>query len=342
MGGVFCYEGRRRRSMKSPHKAIALFSGGLDSLLCVLWMQNLGYEIIPIFFRTPFFTEERALQTAVGNNLSLVVEDISDKHLDMLQHPVYGFGKNFNPCIDCHGLMFHLAGILMDKYEADFLISGEVLSQRPMSQRKDAMNAVGKLSGFKDLLIRPLSQQLLADTLPIREGWINKNDLLAFSGRSRKPQLALAKELGVTEFPSPAGGCRLTDKNFTVRLRDLVDHAHINMHDINLLKYGRHFRLDEKTKLIIGRDETDNQNLVDAGQGYLLLLNEDIPGPLGLLCSPDNLTELIEHAASLLAFYNKKSPARIRISYGFDLSLGASITVDKASEEDVMRLMIKG
>ncbi len=321
--------------------AITLFSGGLDSLLSVLWMQKLGVKVIPVFFRTPFFTEERAVQTANANGLKLEVIDISKAHLEMMKNPRYGFGKNFNPCIDCHGLMFRLAGELLTQYNADFLISGEVLSQRPMSQRRDAMNAVSKLSGYKDLLIRPLSQQLLEDTQPIREGWIKKSDMLAISGRSRKPQLALAKELGVSVFPGPGGGCRLTDKNFSVRLRDLVEHNQLNLPEITLLKYGRHFRLDDKTKFIIGRDENDNNNIIGAQAGFLFMLNEEIPGPLGLLCIKEIDDNLISQAASLLAYYNSKSPDSVTISYGFSFPLDKSVTVKKAAADLVNTLMVK-
>jgi tRNA-specific 2-thiouridylase len=327
--------------LQKTYRALALFSGGLDSLLAVLWMKKLGVEVIPIFFRTPFFTEERAKQTARANGLELEVIDIAEKHLTMLQNPRYGFGKNFNPCIDCHGLMFRLAGDLLPDHNADFLISGEVLSQRPMSQRKDAMNAVGKLSGHKDLLIRPLCQVLIDDTKPIREGWIDKSELLSFNGRSRKPQLALAKELGVIEFPSPAGGCRLTDRNFSIRLRDLVETNQLNLPAINLLKYGRHFRLDNQTKFIIGRDEKDNQGIMDYSSANLLLLNEDIPGPLGLLCCSELTDDRLQLACSLLAYYNSKSPEIVKISYGCSFPLPESLKVHKATLDKINQYMIK-
>jgi tRNA-specific 2-thiouridylase len=327
--------------LSKPYLALALFSGGLDSLLSVLWIKKMGIDVIPIFFRTPFFTEERAIQTAQANGLELRVIDISEQHLTMMQNPRYGYGKNINPCIDCHGLMFHFAGELLSEYKADFLISGEVLSQRPMSQRKDAMNAVAKLSGFKDLLVRPLSQKLLEDTKPIREGWIDISKLLNFSGRSRKPQLALAKELGVKEFPSPAGGCRLTDKNFTVRLKELIEHNQVNLADIHLLKYGRHFRLDVNTKLIIGRDEKDNQSISDYAAGNLLLLNEEIPGPLGLLCTFELTDDLLHLACSLLAYYNSKASENVTISYGYSFPLSGTLQVRKADPEIVQKHMVK-
>lgn len=326
--------------LKHKHKALALFSGGLDSLLCVLWMQKIGIETISLFFRTPFFTEERAVQTAQANGLHLEVIDISETHLRMMHNPQYGFGKNFNPCIDCHGLMFQIAGSLLEKFDADFLVSGEVLSQRPMSQRKDAMNAVARLSGFRDLLVRPLSQKLLPDTKPIREGWISKDDMLAISGRSRKPQMALAKELGVTQYPSPGGGCLLTDRNFALRLQDLVVHDQLNLIDITLLRYGRHFRLSDKVKLIVGRDEIDNQNILEHKVDYILLLNESIPGPLGLLCQESMDGDSLIRAAGILAFYNTKSPDFVTVSWGFNFPLYKQIEVQKADAELVNQLMI--
>jgi len=327
--------------MKRRYRALALFSGGLDSLLSVLLMQKLGNEVIPIFFKTPFFTEEKAKRCAEANGLSLQVIDISEIHLAMLKNPRYGYGKNFNPCIDCHGLMFNQAGLLLDKYKADFLISGEVLGQRPMSQRKDAMDAVGKLSGYKELLIRPLSQRLLQDTKPITEGWINKDDLLAFQGRSRKPQLALANELSAIDIPSSGGGCRLTDKNFTVRLLDLLNHQSLNLTDIELLKQGRHFRLSEKIKLVVGRNEHDNQAIESIKHSYLYLFDDGKPGPLGLYCASDLDNEILELAASIVAYYNHKASDLSVISYGSSFPLHETLHVEKASSELVEKLMIK-
>jgi tRNA-specific 2-thiouridylase len=327
--------------LNRPYKAIALFSGGLDSLLSVLFMKKLGVEVMPIFFKTPFFTEERPLQTAQANGLSLSVIDFSVAHLEMLRNPRYGFGKNFNPCIDCHGLMFRTAGDMLEKFNADFIISGEVLSQRPMSQRKDAMNAVSKLSGYKDLLIRPLSQQLLADTKPIRENWIKKEDMLALNGRSRKPQLELARQLGVTSFPSPAGGCRLTDKNFSVRLRDLIKYNQLELDNINLLRFGRHFRLNDNAKLIIGRDESDNDNLLELKLGDLFLLAEEYPGPLGIIKGSEIDDNILSLSAGILAYYNRKAPLEVNVSYGKSFPLTNAIVLEKTESQLVRDYMIK-
>ncbi len=326
--------------MSKTYRAIALFSGGLDSLLSVKWMEKVGVEVIPVFFKTPFFTEERAILTAQANALKLEVVDFSEAHLEMLKHPRYGFGKNFNPCIDCHGLMFQHAGELMSDYNADFLISGEVLSQRPMSQRRDAMNAVARLSGYKDLLIRPLSQKLLPDTKPIRDGWIKIEDMLDINGRSRKRQMELASELGIIEFPSPAGGCRLTDQNFSLRLKELVDHNQLNLTDISLLKFGRHFRLPDGAKLIVGRDENDNEQILANKAEYFILENDAIPGPLGLLCHPTSSAETLSLAASILAFYYTKAAEEMIVYYGTDMPLTKSISVYKVKEDLVRKYII--
>jgi tRNA-uridine 2-sulfurtransferase len=291
---------------KSSHAAIALFSGGLDSILAVKWMQARGYKVYPVYFLTPYMPAERALQSAMENGIQLIVRDISREHLAMMQNPVYGFGKHLNPCVDCHALMFKIAGELMAELGADYLISGEVLGQRPMSQRRDAMNLVGKLSGYKDLLIRPLSQKLLNDTLPIREGWIDKADLLDIHGRGRSRQIELAEELGIVSYPAPAGGCLLTDRNFTLRLRDLIKHDEVNDENLELIRFGRHFRLDETCKLIVGRDETDNDRLEAVCKTGLKLLAKDVFGPLGILTCAQPAEEILHLALGIFWYYHKK------------------------------------
>ena len=220
----------------NKYKAIALVSGGLDSILSALWMQKLGYEVIPLFFETPFFTPKKAKSATCAANLTLTVQNISEDFLQMLKHPRYGFGKNFNPCVDCHGLMFRKAAEFMAESGADFLISGEVLGQRRMSQRMDTLNAVRKLSGVAELIIRPLSQKLLPDTKPIVEGWIDKNNLLDFNGRGRKRQIQLAKEFKLSTFVSPGGGCLLTESNYCKKLKDLFDYDQLDVRQADLIK----------------------------------------------------------------------------------------------------------
>lgn len=289
------------------YKAIALFSGGLDSILAVKWMQNRGYRVHPVFFRAPYLKADRALISAEQNGLDLEVVDVSAEHLQLLYKPLYGFGKHLNPCVDCHGFMFRKAAEMLAAKEADFLISGEVLGQRPMSQRRDALESVGKLSGVKDLLVRPLSQQLLPETLPIREGWVKKEDLLAIHGRGRYAQLNLARQLGVKDFPAPAGGCLLTDRNYCLRLQDLLDRKLESLENLELLAFGRHFRLSENIKLIIGRNEADNIALEGIFSSGYRLLAKDTMGPLGLLIGDKPEPALLQIALKIFLHYHTKA-----------------------------------
>lgn len=302
-------------SKKSQYKAIALFSGGLDSLLTVKWMQKAGYTVYPVYFLTPYMPVERALASARANQIDIIVRDITTEHLTMMQDPQTSFGKNLNPCVDCHALMFRLAGDMLSELDAHYLISGEVLGQRPMSQRRDAMNRVAKLSGYRDLLVRPLSQKLLRETTPIREAWVDINDMLDFSGRGRTRQITLAKELGITEFPAPAGGCLLTDRNYSMRLKDLMQHHQTQTQNLELLLYGRHFRMDNDTKLIIGRDEAENMHMQKLSHGLTILKANDYPGPLGLL--NHSTEEILQQAIAIFWYYHPKAPESglVTISY---------------------------
>ena len=293
---------------KSQYAAIALFSGGLDSLLVIKWMQKSGYIVYPVYFLTPYMPIERALESAAANNIDLIVRDISKEHMEMMQDPQIVFGKHMNPCIDCHALMFKMAGDMLEELGAHYLVSGEVVGQRPMSQRKDAMNRVGKLSGYRDLLVRPLSQKLLRDTKPIIENWVDRADMLDISGRGRYRQLALAQELGIKNFPAPAGGCLLTDRNYSLRLKDLMEHKQTDLLNMELLKYGRHFRLSPGCKLIIGRDESENRKMEDLhADTYFKAL--DIAGPLGILSGNCDDPDLFKLALDIFWYYHPKAPA---------------------------------
>lgn len=284
--------------------AAALFSGGLDSMLSVKVMIDLGFRVTPIFFKTPFFGPRKAEKAAEELGLKLLVHDITESHLEVVKNPRYGYGKYMNPCIDCHALMFQKAGELMEEHGFDFLISGEVLGQRPMSQRRDALNAVSKLSSVKDLIVRPLSQKLLDDTKPIREGWVDKEELLDIQGRGRHRQLELAEKYGFQYYSTPGGGCLLTDKSFSMRLRDLMVHNMMALDSIELLKVGRHFRINEDVKIIIGKNKFDNKRLAELAKEKTMLYTKDKPGPLGVLDSKREPAESELHlAASILARY---------------------------------------
>lgn len=310
-------------------------------MLAVLHMHKLGYQVLPIFFETPFFKADKARKATREIGFDLLVQDITDEHLQMLKNPRYGFGKNINPCIDCHGLMFRVAGKLMQQYQVDFLISGEVLGQRPMSQRKDALNAVGKLSEVKDLLVRPLSQKLLTDTKPVREGWVNKAEMLDIQGRGRHRQMEMAQEFGISTFQNPGGGCLLTDIGYARKLKDLLQFDMLEIKFINFLSLGRHFRLNPNAKMIVGRNNDDNEKLSKLATDELIFHAVDFPGPLGIIQSKQELSEAeITKAASLLLRYCNKAPSKAKVEYGLNFKLRNQITVEKLATENVEKIQL--
>ncbi len=304
-------------------------------------MKDLGYDVIPVFFQTPFFGPENARKVVEQIGMKLIVEDITEEHLIMLKHPRYGFGKNLNPCIDCHGLMFRRAGELLEKYQADFIISGEVVGQRPMSQRRDAINSVGKLSQVKDLLIRPLSQKLLTDTLPIREGWVRKEEMLDIQGRSRSRQRAMAEDYGITWYQNPGGGCLLTDVSYSRRLKDLMDNEMMTLEFVRFLKTGRHFRISEDVKLIVGRNNEDNEELSRLTKDNLVLKTVVVPGPLGIVNSKRELAiEELTLAASILLRYHNKVTGEGDVCYGPNFHLDSTVQVEKATDKELEKYRI--
>ncbi len=289
---------------KKAVKALSLFSGGLDSIVSVKLIQEQGIEVLGLTFRTPFFGDEKPKAAASMISLPLLVLDITDEHLVIVKAPRYGYGKNMNPCIDCHALMLRIAGEKMEEMEYDFLFTGEVLGQRPMSQSRQMLHVVAKNSGFADRILRPLSARLLPETLPEKEGKVDRARLLDISGRGRKRQMEMAARYGITEYSNPAGGCLLTDPMFSKRLKDLfVSRSDFTIRDLELLKVGRHIRLQEGYKVIVGRNKKDNQSLeplVEDGDAVFQM--RDFPGPLCML--PGGGPEEMEReAAAICAAY---------------------------------------
>ena len=266
-------------------KAIALFSGGLDSILAFKVVAEQGIEVRGVTFSTPFFGAEKARATARRIGLPLAVVDITDEHMQMLRSPRYGYGKNMNPCIDCHTLMLKVAGRQMEEEGADFVFTGEVLGERPMSQGKQSLYVVAKNAGYPDRILRPLSAQLLPETEPERSGKVDRTRLCDIQGRGRKRQMEMAVHYGITSYPAPAGGCLLTDPIFARRLRDLFNrHPDHRIRDIELLKVGRHFRLSETTKAVIGRNVMDNGTIERLARADDALIRVDqFPGPTVLV-----------------------------------------------------------
>ena len=287
-------------------KALGLLSGGLDSTLSALCLKRQGIDVTAIAFVTPFFGAGKARRAAEQIGIPLLVRDIGDLHLEMVKHPRYGYGKNMNPCIDCHAMMFRIAGEIMAQEGFDFLFSGEVLGQRPMSQNYSALQAVAKYSGQPDRILRPMSARLLPATSMEEQGLVDREQLLDIQGRSRRRQELLAREWGLASYPSSGGGCLLTEKHFSDRLRDLVTHEPAcTTGDVELLKIGRQFRLSPQARLAVGRNQEDNEALRErAGASDRLLRCVGFSGPLGVLSgSPDEND--VETAAAIVAGYGK-------------------------------------
>ncbi len=296
-------------------KALGLISGGLDSSLAAMALLRQGIEVTGIAFVTPFFNADKAKIAARAIGHPLIIENISAIHLQMVKTPKYGYGRNLNPCIDCHALMFQLAGERMVRDGFDFLFSGEVLGQRPMSQNANALKSVAKLSGFPDKVLRPLSAKLLPATTMEESGLVDREQLLDFQGRSRKPQQALAKQWGLTDYPASGGGCLLTEEGFSNQLRDLFKYEpEATVTDVELLKIGRQFRLSATAKLILGRHRADNEAL--QGQikpDQIKLRCQNFSGPLGLFCG-DSRQQDLQTAAAIVASYGKgKDQAEVDI-----------------------------
>jgi tRNA-specific 2-thiouridylase len=241
------------------------------------------------------------------------VENITAEYMTMLKNPRSGYGQHMNPCMDCHALMFKIAGRTMIREAFDFLFSGEVLGQRPMSQTKPSLRYVEKHSGLQGYLLRPLSAKLLPETIPEKDGRVDREQLLDIAGRSRKKQMQLAAEFGITEYPNPAGGCLLTDKGFSNRLRDLFEHrGEPTENELHLLRYGRHFRLGDAVKLIVGRTQSDNEHILahHDPETETVITVKNYPGPTAVLPNGSNPNQLAL-AASICAGYSK-APALAR------------------------------
>lgn len=286
-------------------KALCVYSGGLDSALAAAVTRAQSIEVLALFFETPFFSSGRARKSAQASGLPFRVVNITRRHLEILKNPRHGYGRYMNPCIDCHTLMFRIAGELLEEEGARFVVTGEVLGQRPMSQNKGALNLIARESGLGERLLRPLSAKLLPVTLPEKEGWVNRDLLLDFNGRSRKPQMALARHLNITEYPAPAGGCLLTEKDFSNRLRDLLSSKpDPETREFELLKIGRHFRVAPHCKLIVGRNKVENDAIENlAGKEDFILSTVSVPGPT-VLVSGKNSEDGLPIAAAVTAAYS--------------------------------------
>ena len=284
-------------------RALALFSGGLDSMLAIKLMTLQGIEVIAINMNIGFGSTKskvdlmRTRAKMAGARFEVI--DTREEYIQkILFDPKHGYGKHFNPCIDCHGFMFRTAKALLPHFDAQFIVTGEVIGQRPMSQRIEAINTVTKLAEDDDeLILRPLCAKLMKETKPEREGWVDREKLLNISGRGRDRQIELAAEFGFDDYESPGGGCLLTLEAFSNKIGDFIKHDTFEVQDIDLLKFGRHLRLPDGAKLVIGRNQDDNDELEKIqNEKYspIIILN-DVPGPVSLLAN--NASEADTHLA---------------------------------------------
>jgi len=323
--------------MAETIRALGLLSGGLDSQLAICVLRAQGIEVEVIVFDSPFYNPAAAKKAAKNLGVPLRVIDFTDDIVELVNDPPHGFGGNMNPCIDCHARMLKRAGEIMTREGFHFLFTGEVLNQRPMSQNRRSLGIVAHDSEFDDLVVRPLCAQLLEPTKPEREGWVDRSRLLALNGRSRKPQFALAEEYGLKEYPSPAGGCRLTEPHYSERLADLKDHEGLDdTRALTLLRYGRHFRLSEKIKLILGRHAEDCAHIEELiADGELVLMLADGPGPTGLL--PSDATDVqVATAASILVRYTRvpaDETVGVRVKRGEDEQIVEATAMAEADVE---------
>ncbi len=287
-------------------KALGLMSGGLDSTLAAMTLMRQRIEVTGVSFVTPFFGAGKAKAAAEAIGFPLIVKEISAIHLEMVKNPKYGYGRNMNPCIDCHAMMFRLAGEIMEAEGFDFLFSGEVLGQRPMSQNPSALKSVANYCGYPDRVLRPLSAKLMPITPMEEAGLVDREQLLDIQGRSRRRQQALAVEWGFPDYPSSGGGCLLTEVGFSNQLRDLLQHdPAATANDVELLKVGRQFRLSPTAKLVLGRNQGDNEHIEQLVRPeHLKLRCSNHSGPLGLFIGQPQQQDL-QTAAAILASYGK-------------------------------------
>ncbi|MBF0156330.1 MAG: tRNA (5-methylaminomethyl-2-thiouridylate)-methyltransferase [Magnetococcales bacterium] len=309
-----------------PVRALGLLSGGLDSILATRLLTSQGIEVECVNFHTGFCIQSHtaairnpkpgappprhdALHAAELLGVRLHLVDISQEYVRIVTNPKHGYGRNLNPCLDCKIFMVQKAWEMKERLGFHFLFTGEVVGERPMSQRRDTMPLIQREAGVGGWLLRPLSALTLPETEPEKRGWVDRQALQGITGRSRKPQMALARQFGITDYPSPAGGCCfLTDEGYSRRLQDLWDHRggvkEYTLDDILLLKAGRHLRLHPGCKVIVGRDQGENNFLGGFKKGRLLLRAKGIPGPVALV-EGEAAEELLELACRLVARFGK-------------------------------------
>ena len=324
---------------------VALLSGGLDSQLAIKMMQEQGFDVSAVAIKTPFCDFDcgrgcgfEIRERADDLNVNLKTVYLGDEYIEMLKHPKHGIGAGFNPCIDCRSMMFDAAKKHMEEIDAEFIISGEVLGQRPMSQHKPALQTIEKESGLVGKIVRPLSAALLPETDPEKDGLIKRENLGMIEGRTRRDQLDMAKKYGIENPPNAGGGCLLTEPQFGIKAKDLFSHTkNPTINDIDLLKIGRHFRLDEQTKFIVGRNKDENEMIkAIALPGDILLEAKDFVGPVSILRG-SNPKKHIKFASSVTLRYSDAPDYEKAIVSVQDNDLVEEISSESAEEESYIQ-----
>jgi tRNA U34 2-thiouridine synthase MnmA/TrmU len=320
-------------------KALALLSGGLDSTLAVKLILDLGIEVIAVNFKSPFCLcdqKGKCFASGVAENFEIPLKIINKgkEYLDVIRHPKFGYGSGMNPCIDCRIFMLKKVKEYAKEIGAKFIFTGEVLNERPMSQHKSALDLIEKEAGLEAKILRPLSAQLLPETEAEKNGWVDRNKLLAIKGRSRKPQIALAREYGIDDYPCPSGGCLLTYKGFANKVKDLFEHKEsVTLKDIHFLKAGRHFRFG-KNKIIVGKNEKENEILLRLNKKDYFFEVPNYGSPITIL-QGEKTKEAITFAAVLTATYSDaKDENEVLVKYG-QTNLSNEITVTPLNKQEI-------
>lgn len=332
--------------------AIALFSGGLDSALAILLMLRQDIEVTALTFMTHFGCDLGDRSSCGANpypaaekfGFNVKLMHLGQKFVDIVENPQYGRGSNMNVCVDCRILMLSEAKQFMEMVNADFIITGEVLGQRPFSQVKDKIHLTEREAGLKGKLLRPLSAKLLPPTEAEVVGLVDREQLEDISGRSRKRQMALARQFGLEDYPTPASGCLLTDAGYSNRLRDLLAHSErLTFEDLNLLRIGRHFRLDRDTKVIVGRNENENNQLTGYRRDHHVLLEApDVGSPVTLLVG-NSSEENIRKAAMITARYTSaRTEPSVDVAYSRVVGEWAGKhAVPPAADQDLSHVAVR-
>lgn len=325
-------------------RALAMISGGLDSILAAKLIKDQGIEVIGICFKSYFFNEDNARRMVEQIGIKLEVIDFSEEHFKLVKNPKHGLGKNMNPCIDCHAMMMNYSGKLLEEFKADFILTGEVLNQRPMSQNRQALNIVKKESGFSNKILRPLCALNLEPTEMELQGLVDREKLLNISGRSRKEQMALAEEWDIKDYPSPAGGCKLTEPGYALRLRDaLSKNENLSAKEIDLLRFGRHFTSPDGTKIIVSRTGEEGQAIKGIlDKSDLAFLPSSHNGAMAIIQGKATDADK-ELACRIAARYSKgKDENEVTIKYGYyGKQFKDELKVKPATEEEIEKYILQ-